>query len=89
MTANGTIFIINREVGFTREVVELNKGVFRITKIYFKLLSGDNLPSIYNKDIDLNTDYQNSDYMIIRKINKNSWLFSSPAVPVMMCVSES
>lgn len=88
MTADGTVFTVNREVGFTREAVDLQKGIFKVKKDYFKLLSGDNLPSHYSRDIDMNTDSQNSDYIIIRKVNKNTWLLSSPAMPVLMCVSE-
>ncbi|EAC0960002.1 hypothetical protein YP94_004457 [Salmonella enterica subsp. enterica] len=79
---------LNRETGFHYEVPDARKGVFRIKKTYFRALSSDTLPAQYNHDTDMNTTAQDSDYMIIRKINKNTFLFSTPAVPVMLCVSE-
>lgn len=87
ITADG-VWIINRETGFTHEAVEGGKGVLRIQKTSFRRLSRDNMPARYDDDISMNTDSRNSDYLIIRKINKNTFLFTSPVTPFMLCVSE-
>ncbi|EBH6783938.1 hypothetical protein CQT46_24455 [Salmonella enterica] len=87
ITADG-IWTINRETGFTYEAVDGRKGMLRIKKTSFRKLSRDNMPVRYDDDISMNTDSQNSDYLIIRKINKNTLLFTSPVAPFMLCVSE-
>ncbi|HHR4016918.1 TPA: FidL-like protein [Salmonella enterica] len=87
ITADG-IWTINRETGFTYEAVDGRKGMLRIKKTSFRKLSRDNMPARYDDDISMNTDSQNSDYLIIRKINKNTLLFTSPVAPFMLCVSE-
>lgn len=87
ITADG-VYTINRETVFTHEEVDPQKGVYRINKSSFRILSRDNLPARYNNDIDMNADSRSSDYMIIKKINKNTLLFSTPAVPVLVCVLE-
>lgn len=82
------VYNLNRETEFTYERMDAQKGVYRINKTHFRRLSGDTLPARYNNDIEMNTESRSSDYLIIRKINKNTLLFSTPAVPVMLCVSE-
>lgn len=87
ITVDG-VWTINRETGFTYEAVEGGKGVLRIQKTSFRRLSRDNMPARYDDDISMNTDSRNSDYLIIKKINKNTFLFTSPVTPFMLCVSE-
>ena len=87
ITAEG-VYTLNRETGFTYERMDAQKGGYRIHKTHFRLLSRDTLPARYNNDIDMNTESRSSDYMIIRKISQNTLLFSSPASPAMICVTE-
>lgn len=82
------VYTIHREIDFIYEDVDAQKGVFRIKKTATRALSRDNMPVRYDNDIDMNSESGSSDYMIIRKINKNTFLFSSPAAPVILCVSE-
>ncbi|MCO5784524.1 FidL-like protein [Citrobacter meridianamericanus] len=87
ITADG-LYTLNRETVFNYERMDAQKGVYRIKKTHFRILSRDTLPARYNNNIDMNTESRSSDYMIIRKINKNTLLFSSPAAPAMICVTE-
>ncbi|EBW2650679.1 hypothetical protein DEI20_23990 [Salmonella enterica subsp. enterica serovar Newport] len=88
ITGPDGVWTLNRETGFSYEMPDVRKGVFRIKKTYFRVLSRDTMPARYDAAIDMNTTSRDSDYMIIRKINKNTLLLSSPAAPVMLCVSE-
>lgn len=87
ITSEG-VYTINRETVFTHERVDAQQGVYRIYRTYFRVLSRDTLPARYNNYIDMNTESRSSDYMIIRKINQNTLLFSFPASPAMVCVTE-
>ncbi|EFI0531687.1 hypothetical protein BFV90_004749, partial [Escherichia coli] len=60
----------------------------RIKSQNMKILLRDDMNDFHNDDINLNTASKSSDYIIIKKINKNTWLFNSPTSPVMICVSE-
>ncbi|WP_370605689.1 FidL-like protein [Citrobacter braakii] len=82
------VYTLNREAVFNYERIDGQKGVYRINKTNFRILSRDTIPARYSNDIDMNTESQSSDYIIIRKINKNTLLFSSPAAPMMICVME-
>lgn len=84
----GEVYMLNRETIFTYERLNSQKGVYRVNKTNFRILSRDTLPARYNNDIDMNTESRSSDYTIIRKINQNTLLFSSPAAPTMICVTE-
>ena len=86
MTSGEEVYTINREIGFIYDIIDIRKGVFKMGGDYFKVLSRDNMPSRYDDDINLNSSSKKSDYLIIRKINKNTWLFSSPINPIMLCV---
>ncbi|MCO5784641.1 FidL-like protein [Citrobacter meridianamericanus] len=88
MIAPEGVYILNRETVFNYERIDAQKGVYRINRTLFRILSRDTLPARYNNDIDMNTESRSSDYMMIRKINKNTVLFSSPAAPTMICVTE-
>ncbi|EGB2808514.1 hypothetical protein H7D82_000758 [Salmonella enterica] len=88
MNTSEGVYTINRETVFTHEQVGAQQGVYRVNITYFRVLSRDTLPARYNNYIDMNTESQSSDYMIIRKINQNTLLFSSPAFPAMVCVTE-
>ncbi|EBP9818627.1 hypothetical protein QO588_003636 [Salmonella enterica] len=87
ITAEG-LYTLNRETVFNYERIDAQKGVYRINRTNFRVLSRDTLPTRYNNDIDMNTESRSSDYMILRKINQNTLLFSSPAAPTMICVTE-
>ncbi|MEJ3966568.1 hypothetical protein [Citrobacter braakii] len=82
------VYILNREAGFTYEEVDRRKGVFRMKKTYFNNLYRDNIPARYASNIGMNMQFRKSDYLIIRKINKNTFLFTYPAAPVMLCVTK-
>ncbi|EBW2650726.1 hypothetical protein DEI20_24260 [Salmonella enterica subsp. enterica serovar Newport] len=87
MTGDGT-YTINREIDFIYEGVDVRNGVFRVKQTAFRTLSRDTMPARYDDYIDMNTESRSSDYMIIRKINKNTFLFASPTAPIILCVSD-
>lgn len=88
MTDGDRVYTINREVGFIHDVVDIQKGIFKIKRESLRILSNDRLPEQYRHDINLDESLEGSEYLIIRKINKNTWLFSSPTAPIMLCVSQ-
>ncbi len=81
-------YIINREIEFTYDVIDIQKGMFKVKSQNMKILLRDDMNEFHNDDINLNSASKSSDYIIIKKINKNTWLFNSPTSPVMICVSE-
>lgn len=81
-------YIINREIEFTYDVIDIQKGMFKVKSQNMKILLRDDMNEFHNDDINLNAASKSSDYIIIKKINKNTWLFNSPTSPVMICVSE-
>lgn len=81
-------YIINREIEFIYDVIDIKKGMFRVKSQNMKILLRDDMNDFHNDDVNLNVASRSSDYIIIKKINKNTWLFNSPTSPVMICVSE-
>ncbi|MDM2742968.1 hypothetical protein [Citrobacter sp. Cu096] len=60
-------YIINREIEFTYDVIDIQKGMFKVKSQNMKILLRDDMNEFHNDDINLNAASKSSDYIIIKK----------------------
>lgn len=84
---SGKVYSINREIGFNYEIIDISKGMFKVKNSYLKTLPQDNLPKNLDSEFNLDNSVEKSDYLIIKMINKNTYMLSSPVAPILLCVS--
>ena len=61
--------------------------MFKVKNSYLKTLPQDNLPKNLDSEFNLDNSVEKSDYLIIKMINKNTYMLSSPVAPILLCVS--
>lgn len=80
---------INGESGFQYRLIDIKRGLFEIDKTYSKLILQDAEADEIKNSLLIKKMFEGSHYLIIKKVNSNTYFISYTGYPIMLCVNEN